>query len=143
MKEGDGVFGIGWNLKKTFKHTINEKPGSNGLLVDGTLPQHLSFTLQHIDLDRGNSRYTCFRAKAVWDTMDKDASTNAALLKGTCEDGVPHALFWIAFPLRGLYPERTWGVFYACLLASVLSVVLLLCTGAAAAVKLALKAKKI
>ena len=142
-KEGDGVFGIGWNLKKTFKHTINEKPGSNGLLVDGTLPQHLSFTLQHIDLDRGNSRYTCFRAKAVWDTMDKDTSANAALLKGTCEDGVPHALFWIAFPLRGLYPDRTWGVFYACLLASVLSVVLLLCTGAAAAVKLALKAKKI
>ena len=52
-------------------------------------------------------------------------------------------LLWIAFPLRGLYPDRTWGVFYACLLASVLSVVLLLCTGAAAAVKLALKAKKV
>ncbi|KAH8065461.1 hypothetical protein JL721_8215 [Aureococcus anophagefferens] len=34
-KEGT-AFGIGWNLKKTFKHTINEKPGSNGLLDAST-----------------------------------------------------------------------------------------------------------
>ena len=142
-KEGDGIFAVGWNLEKTFKHTINEKPGFSGLLVDRSLPQHLSFTLQHIDLDRGNSRFTCFRAKADYNSMDADPNSQTSLLKGTCEDGVPPALFYLAAPIRFFNPEITWAQFFLGIGTGALIIVTFVTTGIVTTVKFALKAKKI
>lgn len=49
-------FVVGWNVKKSYPLTLDEKPDFNGIIVPGTLPQHFGLHFWYEDSMRDSTR---------------------------------------------------------------------------------------